>query len=351
MVQTTEKTYYEVLGVSDKATTDEIKKAFKKLARKHHPDTGGDEARFKEVSEAYEVLSNAKKREEYDTMLRYGAFTAAGGGAAAGPYAWGNAGAGDGFGDFVDFGNGKVSWTVTDFGQGTTPGSGNREGGRANTGGFGSIGDIFSRMAAGEGAFGTDWDFGQRQTRGKDIQVTLEVSFEEAFSGTTKRVTIKSSDGTSQQIDVQVPEGAVDGGKLRYAGKGAQGSGGGEAGDLLIVTALKPHPRYRRKGADVWMDLPLSIDEAALGTRIVVPTPDGGKLRLSVDAGTQDGKVFVIKGKGTKKIKGTGKGDLKVKAHVRVPRTLNDAQKTALEAFAEASATEGGSDLRRDWPS
>ncbi|MDR2035731.1 MAG: DnaJ domain-containing protein [Coriobacteriales bacterium] len=322
MVQTTEKSYYEVLGVGEKATTDEIKKSFKKLARKHHPDAGGDEAVFKEISEAYEVLSDKEKRKEYDTMLRYGAFTAAGGAGAAGmPYNWGGQGG---------------SWTVTD---------------RGGDGGYSSIGDIFSRMAAGEGAFGTDWDFGgsKRKTKGQDVQVTLEVTFEEAFKGAEKRVTVKSSDGGKQTIDVKVPKGAVEGGKLRYKGKGTAGSNGGANGDLLIVTSIKPHRIYSRSGANVLMDLPLSIDEAALGSTITIPTPDGSKVNLKVPAGTQEGKVFLIKDKGAKRVGGKAGssefGDLKVKATIVIPRQLNDAQKEALSAFGKASDT----DTRKGW--
>ncbi len=329
MVQTTDKSYYEVLGVDKKASTDEIKKAFKKLARKHHPDAGGDEAVFKEISEAYEVLSDKEKRTEYDNMLKYGAFTGAGGAAASGmPFNWGGGQGGGG------------RWTVTDMGA---------DSGRG--GAFSSIGDIFSRMAAGEGAFGTDWEFGKKKINGQDIQVTLEVTFEEAFKGTEKRVTVKSSDGSNQTIDVKVPEGAVEGGKLRYKGKGTPGSNGGAKGDLLIVTSIKPHKLYSRSGANVLMDLPLSFAEAALGANITVPAPDGSKVKLKIPEGTQEGKIFLVKGKGAKRVgkkEGASEyGDLKVKAVVEVPTKLNDAQKEALEAFAAAS----DEDIRKGWGS
>ena len=319
MVQTTDKTYYEVLGVGEKATTDEIKKSFKKLARKHHPDAGGDEAAFKEISEAYEVLSDKEKRKEYDTMLRYGAFTAGGAGAAGMPYNWGGGG----------------GYTVSDFG--------------GDGGAFSSLGEMFARMAHGEGAFGTEWDFGKKKAKGQDVQVTLEVSFDEAFKGTEKRVTVKSSDGTNQTIDVKVPEGAVEGGKLRYKGKGTAGSNGGQNGDLLIVTSIKPHKLYARSGADVSMDMPLTLDEAALGAQVVVPAPDGSKVKLKVPAGTQEGKVFLIRGKGAKRVgnkqAASTHGDLKVKVMLKVPKHLSDAQKEALEAFAAAN----DEDVRREW--
>ena len=312
MAETTDKTYYEVLGVDSTATTDDIKKEFKKLARKHHPDAGGDETVFKGISEAYEVLSDKEKRAEYDKMLKYGAFTAAGG-------AWGGQGG---------------PWTAN---------------GRGGSGAFSSLSDILNSMASGEGAFGTDWEFGKKKTKGQDIQVTLEVSFEEAFKGTEKRVTVKSSDNNNQTIDVKVPQGAVEGGKLRYKGKGALGSNGGVNGDLLIVTAIKPHELYRRSGAHVLMDLPLSLDEAVLGAQIMVPAPDGTKVKLTVPAGTQDGNVFLVKGKGAKRLGSKAEsseyGDLKIKAALVVPQELNDAQKEALEAFAKASSYE----ILRGW--
>lgn len=327
MAQTANKTFYEVLGVDEKASIDEIKKSFKKLARKHHPDAGGDEAVFKEISEAYEVLSDTQKRKEYDQMLKYGAFTGAGGAAAGGvPFTWGGQGG---------------SWSVQDIG------------GSSSSSPFSSIGDLFSRMASGEGAFGTDWEFGKKKQKardkGKDIQVTLEVSFEEAFSGVEKRVTVKSSDGGKQTIDVKVPEGAVEGGKLRYKGKGIAGSNGAPHGDLLVVTSIKPHRLYARAGADVLMDMPLSISEAVLGATIAVPTPDGSKVNLKVPAGTQDGKVFLVKGKGAKRvgIKAVNSeyGDLRVRATLVIPQSLNDAEREALEALATANET----DLREEW--
>jgi curved DNA-binding protein len=303
-----EKNYYEVLGVKEDASTDEIKKAFKKLARKHHPDAGGDEARFKDISEAYEVLSDKTKREEYDTFLKFGAFGGATG--SGSPFNW--SGAGDG---------GGASWrtVVTDFGD------------------LGGIGDIFDRIRHGEGAFGTDWEFPQRAQKGRDVQVTLTVSFEEAFRGTEKSVTIRVGDGDEQRIDVKVPAGAVEGGKLRYKGRGGAGVGGGARGDLVIVTSIKPHALYSRKGANVHMELPLGMAEAALGAQIVVPAPDGSKVRLRVPAGTQDGKTFVIRGKGAPRVKGEGSGDLKIQVRLTLPERLNARQKAALEDFAAAS--------------
>jgi len=297
-----EKTYYDVLGVNDTASAEEIKGAFKKLARKHHPDAGGNEEVFKEVSEAYETLSDEAKRDEYDTLLRYGAFA----GASGGPQSWGSRGQ-------------QGNWrTVTDYGD------------------MGAWSSIFERMASGEGAFGTDWEFPSRKAKGREVQATLEVTFEEAFSGTEKLVTIKTGEGEPQQMEVKVPAGAVDGGKLRYKGKGGEGERGGERGDLVIATKIKPHALFSRKGANVLLDLPVSIAEAALGAQIVVPAPDGTKVKLRVPAATQDGAVLVIKGKGAPRVKKEGSGDLKVKVCIVVPKTLNEEQTEALKKFMDA---------------
>lgn len=309
-----EKNYYEVLGVAADASIDDIKKSFKKLARKHHPDAGGDEAKFKELSEAYEVLSDKQKREEYDTWLKYGAYMGGGSGAYR-----------QGQGVPFDFG-GQGGW-------------------RTVIQDFGDLGDIFSRIRHGEGAFGTDWDFPERRAKGRDVQVTLDVSFEDAFFGSEKRVTVRTSDGGEQKVDVKIPAGAVEGGKLRYKGMGGAGSGGGEKGDLVIVTAIKPHPLYSRNGANVLMNLPISFTEAGLGAQIVVPAPDGSRVKLRIPANTPNGKTFVLRGKGAPRVKGTGHGDLKVQVSVTMPAELNAAQKAALEAFAAASDP-SGADIR-----
>ena len=145
-----------------------------------------------------------------------------------------------------------------------------------------------------------------------------------------------------QPVTVNVPAGATDGGKLRFKGKGEPGTDGGPVGDLYVITHIKKHPYYTRDGADVVLDLPVSIAEAALGTEVRVPAPDGTKVKLKVPAGTQDGRTFRIRGKGAPHLKGGGTGDLKVKVNVVVPKELTDAQRTALEAFS-AEQTE---DLR-----
>ena len=304
------KNYYDILGVKKSASADEIKKAFRKLAQKHHPDAGGDEETFKEINEAYEVLSDPEKKEQYDTYGTVGNFADQAG-------AWG--GAGQGWP-----GGGGRTYTYTSSGDGT---------------GF-DWADIFSNIRGGDGAFGSDWDFNvNRAHKGQDLQTSIELTFDEAFKGTTKKVSIRiPSTGDTETVTVKVPEGAVDGGRLRFRGKGEHGTNGGERGDLLIVTKIAEHPVYKREKADVVMELPVSIDEAILGASIVIPAPDGTRVKLRVPAGTQDGKVLRVKGKGAKDVKGKkGTGDLRIKVKVETPKNLNAEQKKAIEEFRAAS--------------
>ena len=300
------KSYYDILGVKKNASADEIKRAFRKLAQKHHPDAGGDEETFKQINEAYEVLSDPEKKKQYDT-----------------------------FGTVGDFAHGQqAGWS------GGWPGGGTRTYTySSNDGSAFDWGDIFSNIRSGEGAFGSNWDFNiNRKRRGQDLQASIELSFEEAFSGTTKKVSIRvPSTGETETVTVKVPQGAVDGGRLRYKNKGEYGENGGERGDLLVVTKIRKHPVFERDKADVLMDLPVGIDEALLGASIVVPAPDGSRVKLRVPAGTQDGRVLRVKGKGAKRLKEKGFGDLRVKVVVYFPHELNDAQREAIEAFAAAS--------------
>ncbi len=304
--------YYKTLGVPRTASADEIKKAFRKLARTHHPDTGGDEAKFKELNEAYEVLSDDKKRKLYD---QYGTANEN-----HIPQGWG--------------GGGNVN--VEDiFGGG-------------GGGGFGSWADILESIRHGEGAFGTEWDFGggggfggshqPRPRKGQDMNVTLNVTFDEAFKGAEKLVTVRiPGRGDKETLTVKIPAGAVDGGRLRFKGKGGLGENGGEAGDLLITTKIDEHPYYSRKGADVEVSVPVTVAEAALGASVVVPAPDGTKVRVKIPAGTQDETVLNVKSKGAPRVKGAGTGDLKVKIDVQVPKGMNEGQKKAMEDFMAAT--------------
>lgn len=296
--------YYKILGVSRTASADEIKKAFRKLARTHHPDAGGDEQKFKEINEAYEVLSDDKKRQMYD---QYGTANSN-----QIPQGWGDI-----------FGGG--------FGGGS--------------GGFsGSWADILESLRNGEGAFGGDWGFGgfgnqPRVIRGQDMNVTLNVTFEEAFEGTEKRVTVRiPGKSEADTLTVKIPAGAVDGGRLRFKGKGGLGENGGEPGDLLVTTKISEHPYYSRDKADVVVNLPVTVAEAALGAQIVVPAPDGTKVRVKVPEGTQNETVLTIRGKGAPDVQKKGSfGDLKIKVLVSTPVNMNEKQKQAMEEFLAAT--------------
>lgn len=314
-----QRSFYDVLGVSKDASADDIKKAFRKLAVKYHPDAGGDEKKFKEISEAYETLSDAKKRKEYDQMLMFGGIPGA------------------------------------DFG-----GSGGRGYTTYSTNVGGDWSDIFSNIRSGDGAFsGFDFSsiFGgaagaqqaRRPARGSDLTLSIDVSAEEAFKGTSRKVTyMVPSSGERQTLTVKVPAGAVNGGKLRYRGRGEYGANGGERGDLVITTNVAEHPLFKRDGADVRMDLPVSAFEAALGAQIDVPTPSGATVRLRVPAGTQDGKTFRFRDLGAPNVKRRGTmGALLVTVRVKVPTRLSGREREALEALRDADSRDYRKDVEK----
>jgi len=362
------KDYYDILGVKRDASADDIKKAFRRLARKHHPDTGGSEDKFKELNEAYEVLSDSEKRSQYDQYGQY-------------------------FGGNVPPGAG-----------GWPPGAG----GAPGAGGFsydvnvGDLGDLFGDLFSGGGGGGFGGGGGGRRSsakRGRDLSYEITIGFDEALAGMSTKVdvqraetcqvcsgsgakpgtgrttcpTCKGSGNVSQgggmfafsrpcprcqgagsviespcttckgkgrvmrvkPVTVNIPPGVTDGGKLRFKGKGEPGDSGAPAGDLYVVTHVRKHPFFQRDGADVVLDLPVSLAEAALGTEITIPTPSGQKVKLKVAAGTQDGKLFRLAGKGVPKLKGKGNGDLKVRIKVVVPTKLSARDKELLAEFAE----------------
>lgn len=298
-----EKDFYKILGVKRDASAADIKKAYRKKARELHPDTGGDEEKFKQVNEAYEILSDPEKKSQYDQFGRYMGDVPPG----AAPSGWpGGAGSPGGPGGFT-----------MDFG------------------------DIFGSMfggGAGGGFGGARPAPRQRPVRGEDLQVTLEVSFEEAFAGAEKTVTIRNPQtGSRETLTMNIPPGQREGGKLRKRGKGNPGVAGGEAGDLIVSIHIKPHAFFTRDGADVILELPVTIAEAALGVETTIPAPDGSKVKLKIPAGTQEGRTLRIGGKGAPKLKGGGHGDLKVKVHVVVPAHLDEVQRDLLERFSAAT--------------
>jgi molecular chaperone DnaJ len=279
-----EKDYYEILGVKKSAREEEIKKAYRNLAKKYHPDKnkGNKEAenRFKEISEAYAVLSDKEKREQYDRLGREAFSFGAGG---QNPFA--------GF----------------DFGQFRTRASrgGGGGGGRRSTGGAGGFTDIFSDLFGGEPG-----GFGQMPAGGSDVNAELTIDFRDAVLGTTMDLTVSGS-----HIKVKIPEGVADGQTIRIRGKGSPGSGG-PPGDLNVLVHVRPHPFFERRGDDIYIDLPITVGEAIRGAEIEVPTIHG-PVRAKIPPGTQGGQTFRLSGKGVKK-----KGDHYYRVEIAVPKRV-----------------------------
>ena len=353
---------YKVLEVSKGATREEIRRAYRRLARKYHPDANpndkGAEERFKEVQHAYEVLSNPEKRREYDEGPR-SFFGQSSQGTQATP------------GNFRDFGD------LSDL--------------------FGSFGDVFGGARGGAGGW-------PQAVRGDDATVTVNLKFKQALEGATTRVSapveeacedcrgtgaapgtaprtcpecagrgVRSRDqgffalsepcgrcggeGTvvekpcprcagagrlrkNRQVTVRIPAGAKDGTRVRLAGRGSAGKKGGPAGDLYVTVRVEEHPVFERRGDDFVVEAPVSFVEAALGAEIEVPKPSGGTVRLKLPPGTQDGKRFRVRGAGAPKIGSSRSrdgepGDLVVRARVVVPKALSRREKEILEALAD----------------
>lgn len=296
--------YYEALGVSRDASEDEIRSAYRALARRHHPDVNKDpEAgdRFREISEAYEVLRDPEKRSRYD---RLGANWKAGDdvshAAGDGFSGFGN-GFGGGFGDVqVEFGGGEFS----DFFEGLF-GSRRRGGGPSARGGF--------------------------SLRGGDTEATLELSLEEAARGGRQRIAL--ADG--RDYEVNVPAGVRDGQRIRLAGEGSAGVGGGPPGDMFLRVRIKPHPHFRVDGRDLYTDLRVAPWEAALGATVQVPTLDG-TARVRVPAGSSSGRRLRIRGEGLPATNGQT-GNLYAVVTIVVPRRLTDEERSLFEQLASAS--------------
>ena len=358
---------YEVLGVSKSASPDEIKKAYRKLARKHHPDSNpGDaaaEERFKELQDAYDVLSDPEKRTQYDQL---------------GPRMFDGARAGPG----------GFQWS-------------------GNVGDLGDLGDLFGGLF-GRSAGGASRARSRGQ-RGADVGVTLTLSFEDSLNGLTTKIpveleaacsTCKGSgaepgtkpiicpecrgrgvtsedegffafsrpcprcrgNGTvvekpcrtcggsgrerrTKRYTVKIPAGVKDGTQIRLKGKGEAGYAGGPAGDLIVTTAVTPSPLFERRGADLVIEVPVTYAEATLGAEVEVPTPDG-RISLKVPPGSQDGKLLRVRGRGAPKLNGGGKGDLLARLHVDVPTKLTKAEREAIEALDKASGRDVREKLR-----
>ncbi len=362
------KDYYKSLGLSKSASKEEIKKAYRQLAHKYHPDKnpGNKEAedRFKEIAEAYEVLSDEKKKADYDSGRM---FTGGAGAYGPGQYAGGGSQGFEGF-DFGGAGDRGFSFS-------------------------GDLGDIFNLFGGGVGG-PRSGRTGRRGQRGNDVEANVTMSFEDSLKGAEVPITMTrtgacetckglgSTPGTlpetcpncggtgavaesqgmfgisrpcpscggrgtiirnpcptcggagtlrsPKKIRVRIPQGVSDGSRIKFKGRGEPGAGGGPAGDLYVVTRVEPHPYLGRSDANITMELPISYSEAALGTQVEIPTVDG-RVKLKIPPGTQSGRKFRLRGKGAPKLKSKGHGDMIVTARVVVPEKLNKKEREVVE--------------------
>lgn len=287
------KDYYKILGVSKDASEDEIKKAFRKLAHAYHPDkSGGDEAKFKEANEAYAVLSDKKKRAQYDM--------------------YGSAGAGAGFGG-AGFDPSQFGFDFSGF----------------QSAGFdsGDLGDILSSI------FG-----GRRVRRGRDIAVDIELSFQESIFGTERKVVINSKLVKQKEVSISVPPGIDDGQMIRLSGMG-ETLEGGLPGDLYVKVHVRKHPYLRKEGYNLIMDLKAILSDALLGSEKTIGTLDG-EVILKIPAGTAHGTILRIKGKGvpysmSQSTGKSGRGDLYVRVSIQIPEKLSKEQKKLVEELKQ----------------
>lgn len=300
--------YYETLGVARDASDEEIRRAYRRLAREHHPDVNRDPAaedRFKAVSEAYDVLRDPDKRRRYD---RFGENWR------AGQDVSGAEGFGAGFGDggpdvrvdFGDLGGADASDFFEQlFGRGAARGRGGR----------GTRGAGFDGFSA----------------RGGDLEALLELSLEEAAAGGSRSITL----GDGRDYEVSIPRGVRDGQRIRLAGEGAQGAGGGPPGDLFLRVRVRPHPRFRLDGGDLYLDLPVAPWEAALGATVRVPTLHG-HVSLRIPPGSSSGRRLRLRGEGMPAARGPD-GDLYAVMQIHVPRRLSDDERELFERLAATS--------------
>jgi molecular chaperone DnaJ len=293
-----EKDFYKTLGVSKDVSDAELKKVYRKLSRQYHPDTNpGDakaEARFKEISEAYSVLSDKQQRAEYDQVRAMGGGARFTGGA--------------GF-----------------------PGGAGGFGGAGFPGGAAGFEDVFANLFGGgfNGAGGGRGGFGGfGPQRGSDLAISKTIDFIDSIKGASVKIALSSQ---SEPITLKVPSGIQDGQKLKVRGKGQASPNGGEPGDLVVTIAVKPHPVFSRDGANLRVTVPVTFAEAVLGATIQVPTLGGEPVKLKVAAGTPNGRVLRVKGRGV--VTPKGEGDLLATVEIAVPSHVSDKAAKLLEEF------------------
>jgi curved DNA-binding protein len=291
--------YYKALGVDKNASPEEIKKAFRKLAVKYHPDRNPNdkaaEDKFKDINEAYAVLSDPKKKEEYDT--------------------YGSSGFHKQYSQEDIFRGFDFSNAYKDMGAG---------GGE----------DIFSRLFGGSfGRGGARGGFRGGPQRGGDLEMEVEIGFRDAAQGAEKQIAFRRS-GQREELKIKIPAGVDNGSKIRLTGKGGQGEGGGPDGDLFLILRVLPDQLFTREGGDLFVERTIPFSSACLGTSLDVPTLESDK-RIKVPAGIQPGTKIRLKGCGIKPLSSNTKGDLYVKVSVHVPESLNAEQKKLVEELAK----------------
>jgi len=306
------KDYYEILGVEKNASKDEIKRAYKRLAKKHHPDvdkSSGANERFKEINEAYQVLSDAKKKAAYDQF--------------------GSAAFEQGFPGFGGFGGartqgsrwGPFTYTYTTAGEAPSD---------FDFADFSDPFDIFEQVFGFRG-------FDRQPRRGRNLYYTIQIGFMDAFRGLTQEVSLNG-----KRLKIKIPAGIRDGGQLKFAGEGAAGPQGTPPGDLYLTVRIEPHPIFTRIGDDIFLLQEISFVQATLGDTIEVETPSlrSGQayesIKLKIPPGTQQGTQFRLRGKGVPHLRGRGRGDQYVRVQVKIPEKLSRQQKKLLEEFRES---------------
>ena len=318
--------YYQVLGVSKDATEKELKHAYRKLARKHHPDVNpgdlGAEQKFKELNEAYEVLSDQDKRSKYDRLganwKQYENYARAQPGGPGGGFRV-EFESGGGVGDFRIFSKRSSAAASISTTSSVRRGAASRR-----------------RRGSGRGARAQRGFGGHGQappTRpGQTFQGELTITLDEAYHGTRKRLSIEGDSGV-ESIDVRIPPGVKAGSKIRVSGKGERLQGS-SAGDLYLSVRMQAHPVYKTKDDDLYVDVPVTFAEAALGAEIEVPTLSG-KSRVKVPAGSQAGRLLRLRGKGMPHLKGDGHGDLFAKLLIVVPKELSQRERELMKELSE----------------
>jgi curved DNA-binding protein len=324
------KDYYKTLGVTKTSTEKDIKQAYRKLARKHHPDVNpGDKAaetKFKEINEAYEVLGDPDKRKKYDELgSNWRAYEQAQARGEAGPFA------GQWSGGFGGGGGGAQGGyrTMTQEEMEELFGDSN------------PFSDFFTTFFGGGGGGGPFAGQGARargrtrQREGRDVEHEMELSLEEAYRGSARRLTT-THDGQARTVDVRIPAGVTDGSRVRVSGEGERGTGGGKSGDLYLRVKVLPHAVFERKGRDLYVKVPVSVTTAVLGGEARVQTLADKSPRLKIPPLTQNGQVFRLKGYGMPAVnKPDDKGDLYAKVDVQLPTQLSPAEREHWEALAK----------------